>query len=393
MRVCYFDCFAGAAGDMLLGALLDAGAEEAVVTNAIGSLGIDAWSLTVGETSKRGFRAAQVTVGAPEEKVDRNLADIEALLDEAALSDRVRELSRRAFRTLGRAEARVHGVDVDHVHFHEVGALDAIVDVVGTCAAFADLGIERAVAGPLALGSGTVETDHGIIPIPAPAVTELLREVGAPVVAGGPGEKLTPTGAALVVTLVDEFGPVPPMRIEATGYGAGSRDTEIPNVVRVLIGESQKSTGTSSAFLIESNIDDMSPELIAHACERLLESGAADAWTSPIVMKKGRNAVTLSVLASAEHQARVLDVLFAETSTLGVRISSVSKEALERNFVTVEIDEQPVRVKIGMRRGKVVNLAPEYEDARAAAEALGLPLKQIYARATELAAESARPIR
>jgi pyridinium-3,5-bisthiocarboxylic acid mononucleotide nickel chelatase len=183
------------------------------------------------------------------------------------------------------------------------------------------------------------------------------------------------------------------MKIDATDYGAGSRDTEIPNVVRVLIGESQKSAGTSSAFLIESNIDDMSPELIAHACERLLESGAADAWTSPIVMKKGRNAVTLSVLVSAEHQTRVLDLLFAETSSLGVRISSVTKEALERDFVTVEIDEQPVRVKMGMRRGKVVNLAPEYEDARAAAEALGLPLKEVYARAIELAAESARPIR
>jgi pyridinium-3,5-bisthiocarboxylic acid mononucleotide nickel chelatase len=397
VRVCYFDCFAGASGDMLLGALLDAGAEESVVTNAIASLGIDAWSLAVGETSKRGFRATQVTVGAPEQKTDRNLSDIEALLDGAELgaelADRVRELSRRAFRTLGRAEARVHGVDIGDVHFHEVGALDAIVDVVGTCTAFVDLGIERAVAGPLAIGSGTAETDHGTIPIPAPAVTELLSEVGVPVVTGGPGEKLTPTGAALVVTLVDEFGPVPPMRIEATGYGAGQRDTEIPNVVRVLIGESERSGATSSAFLIESNIDDMSPELIAHACERLLESGAGDAWTSPIVMKKGRNAVTLSVLVSAEHQTRVLDLLFAETSALGVRISSVTKEALERDFVTVEIDEQPVRVKMGVRRGKVVNLAPEYEDARAAAEALGLPLKEVYARATELAAESPRPIR
>ena len=172
MRVCYFDCFAGAAGDMLLGALLDAGADESVVTNAVASLGIDAWSLAVGVTTKRGFRATQVTVGAPEQKTNRNLSDIEALLDAAELDDRVRELSRRAFRTLGRAEARVHGVDIGDVHFHEVGALDAIVDVVGTCAAFVDLGVERAVAGPLAIGSGTAETDHGTIPIPAPAVTE-----------------------------------------------------------------------------------------------------------------------------------------------------------------------------------------------------------------------------
>ncbi|MDQ4058698.1 MAG: nickel pincer cofactor biosynthesis protein LarC [Actinomycetota bacterium] len=392
MRICYFDCFSGAAGDMLLGALLDAGAGESEVMSAIGSLGIDA-SMTVGETSKRGFRAAQVTVGAPEQKVNRNLSDIEALLDEAALSARVRELSRLAFRTLGRAEAQVHGIDIGDVHFHEVGALDAIVDVVGTCAAFVDLGIERAVAGPLAIGSGMAQTDHGIIPVPAPAVTELLREAGAPVVAGEPGERLTPTGAALVVTLADEFGPIPPMRIEATGYGAGSRDTEIPNVVRVLVGESEKTAGTGSAILIQSNIDDMSPELIAHACERLLESGAADAWTSAIVMKKGRNAVTLSVLVSSEHQSRVLDVLFAETSALGVRMSAVTKEALERGFVTVEIDEQPVRVKMGMRGGNVVNLAPEYEDARAASEALGLPLKEVYARATELAAQSPHPTR
>lgn len=386
MRLCYFDCFSGAAGDMLLGALLDAGADEAAVTNAIGSLSIDAWALTVGETSRRGFRATQVTVGAPDQEIDRNLSDIEALLNAAELDVRVREMSRRVFRTLGHAEARVHGVDIDEVHFHEVGALDAIVDVVGTCAAFVDLGIERAVAGPVAIGSGTVETDHGTIPIPAPAVTELLKEARAPVVAGGSGEKLTPTGAALLISLADEFGPVSPMRIEATGYGAGKRDTELPNVVRVLIGESDRPASSRSAFLIESNIDDMSPELIAHACERLLESGAADAWTSPIVMKKGRSAVTLSVLASPDHQTQVLDVLFAETSALGVRISAVTKEELERDFVTVEIDDQPVRVKIGMRRGAVVNLAPEYEDARAAAEALGLPLKVIYARASELAA-------
>ena len=386
MRLCYFDCFAGAAGDMLLGALLDAGAGESAVTSAIRSLGIDAWALTVGETSRRGFRATQVTVKAPDQKIDRNLSDIEALLNAAELDVRVREMSRQAFRTLGHAEARVHGVDIDNVHFHEVGALDAIVDIVGTCAAFVDLGIERAMAGPVAIGSGTVETDHGTIPIPAPAVTELLKEARAPIVAGGPGEKLTPTGAALLISLVDEFGPVAPMRIEATGYGAGQRDTELPNVVRVLIGESEESANARSAFLIESNIDDMSPELIAHACERLLESGAADAWTSPIVMKKGRSAVTLSVLASPDHQTQVLDVLFAETSALGVRISAVSKEALERDFVTVEIDDQPVRVKIGMRRGTVVNLAPEYEDARAAAAALGLPLKVVYARAGKLAA-------
>ena len=232
VRLCYFDCFAGAAGDMLLGALLDAGADESAVTSAIGSLGIDGWALKVGEASRRGFRATQVTIEAPDQKIDRNLSDIEALLNAAELDVRVREMSRQAFRALGHAEARVHGVDIVDVHFHEVGALDTIVDVVGTCAAFVDLGIERAMAGPVAIGSGTVETDHGTIPFPAPAVTELLRQRERPCrCRRSRREADADRRRVALIFALDAFGPVAPMRVEATGYGAGQRDTELPNVV------------------------------------------------------------------------------------------------------------------------------------------------------------------
>jgi len=222
-------------------------------------------------------------------------------------------------------------------------------------------------------------------------VTEILLSANAPVAAGGTGEAVTPTGAALLVAFADSFGAPPPMRLEVTGYGAGARDTDLPNVLRLLVGQADPSSEFDSArppdaFVIETNLDDMSPELVAHACERLLETGASDAWTSPITMKKGRPAVTLSVLVNPEKRDAVLDVLFAETSTLGVRIVPVGKEMLERDFATVEVRGQVIRVKLGIRRGQVVNRAPEFEDARAAARALGLPLKEVY----QLALDQAR---
>ena len=383
MRICYFDCFNGAAGDMLLAALLDAGAPHAEVRRAVGALRLESVSLVVGETSRRGLRAARVEVRAREELTNRSLSDIERLLDGSELDDRVRELSRATFRELAEAESRVHAVSIDEVHFHEVGALDAIVDVVGTCAAVAALGVERVAAGPVALGTGTTSTDHGSIPLPAPAVTELLAARGALVVDGGEGETLTPTGAALLSTLVDEFGGIPSMRLSAIGYGAGARDTEVPNVVRVLIGEATDTSRT--ALIVEANIDDTTPELVAYAAERLIESGASDVWTTPITMKKGRSAVTLSALIDSGQREQILDVLFEETSTLGVRTRPVEKEELDRAVVTVQVHGRPVRVKLGLRRGEVVNLAPEHDDARAAAEATGVPLKEIYALALERA--------
>lgn len=392
MRICYFDCFAGAAGDMILGALLDLGVPSSVVEEAVGALNLTGWSLSVQVTDKGGLRATRALVRV-EERTERSLADIEEVLTSSSLSERVRSLALNAFRTLGRAEAKVHGVDIEEIHFHELGALDAIVDIVGSCAAFDHLDPRHTTVSPLPLGSGRVETAHGPLPVPVPAVVEILAGAKAPVIPGGRGETITPTGAALLVTFADSFGAPAPMRLEATGYGAGERDTDLPNVVRLLVGEAESSTldapDSPDAFVIETNLDDMSPELVAHACERLLESGASDAWTTPITMKKGRSAVTLSVLVSPEKRDGVLDVVFAETSTLGVRMVPVAKEMLERDFAIVEVAGQVVRVKLGIHRGRVVNQAPEYEDARAAARALGLPLKEVY----ELALEQARILR
>ncbi len=391
MRICYFDCFAGVAGDMILGAFMDAGVPSSVVEDAVGKLNLTGWSLSVQDTDKGGLRATRAVVHTQESDVDRSLADIEEVLNSSSLSESVRSLALDAFRTLGQAEARVHGVEVNAIHFHELGALDAIVDIVGSCAAFDHLDPRHTTVSPLPLGTGTVEAAHGLLPVPVPAVSEILTQARAPVVPGGTGETITPTGAALLVTFADSFGAPPPMHLEATGYGAGQRDTDLPNVVRLLVGQADSSRDfdaprLAEAFVIETNLDDMSPELIAHACERLLETGAADAWTTPITMKKGRSAVTLSVLVSPEKRDGVLDVLFAETSTLGVRILPVAKEMLERDFVTVEVGGQVIRVKLGIRKGHVVNRAPEYEDARVAARELGLPLKEVY----QLALEQAR---
>jgi len=395
VRVCYFDCFAGAAGDMIIGALLDSGVPASVVEDAVGGLDLSGWSLSVSDVNRAGLRATRAVIQIEQDRTERSLVDIEDLLNSSALSERVRTLALSAFRTLGRAEATVHGVDISEIHFHELGALDTIIDIVGACAAFAHLDPHHTAVSPLPLGSGTVEAAHGLLPVPVPAVVEVLAAVKAPVMPGGTGESITPTGAALLVTFADSFGAPPRMHLETTGCGAGERDTPLPNVVRLLVGEAEPSSTDFDqswpvdAFVIEANIDDMSPELVANACERLLLTGASDAWTTPITMKKGRSALTLSVLVAPEKRDGVLEVLFAETSTLGVRMFPVAKEALERDTVTVEVEGQMVRVKVGIRNGLIVNRAPEYEDARAASRALDLPLKEVY----DLALEQARVFR
>ena len=390
MRVCYFDCFAGAAGDMILGALLDAGVPTPIVEDALRSLNLEGWSLGVTEVNKGGLRATRAAVQARDDGPPRSLADIEELLTSSGLSERTRDLALSAFRTLGQAEAKVHGVDINEIHFHELGALDSIVDIVGSCAAFAHLDPTTTTVSPLPFGSGTVETAHGVLPVPVPAVVEILANAKVPLQPGATGEAVTPTGAALLATFAEAFGAPPPMTLDASGYGAGQRDTDPPNVVRLLVGESAATPApdhpaSPDAFLIETNIDDLSPELVAHACERLLEAGASDTWVTPITMKKGRSAITLSVLVSPARRPDVLDLLFAETSTLGVRIHPIAKEALERDFVTVEVQGQVIRVKLGIRNGRVVNRAPEFEDARLAAQTLGLPLKDVYEAAIDQA--------
>ena len=383
MKVAYIECSTGAAGDMLLAALLDAGASEATVRNALESLSLEGWSLSFEETRRSGIRAHRAVVSTSDTTTSRTYTDIVALLDESTLGSATKRRALHAFEILGRAEAAVHGIDIDRVHFHEVGAVDAIVDIVGSCAALDSLAVDRVIVSPVATGTGSISSAHGTLPLPAPAVLEIFSGTKASLFERGKQELITPTGAALLVAVADDFAPLPHMSIDAIGYGAGSAELDFPNVVRVLIGTSFADEAPTEVVLVETNIDDMSPELLPHVVERLLSQGAQDAWITPIIMKKGRPAFTLSVLCTTELEEEISDVIFRETTTLGTRTTRASKRALKREWVDTEVAGHRVRVKIGRRRDEITTVAPEHDDAVAAAEASGLPLKQIYERAVE----------
>ena len=383
MKVAYVECSAGAAGDMLLAAMVDAGAPEQDVRAALESVDVQGWDLEFTETTKNGLRALQAVV-TTEPGHERSYRDIVQLLERANLDEDVRRRSLETFAQLARAEARVHRVDPLDIHFHELGALDAIVDIVGCCAAVVALQLDRVVVSPVATGTGTSRSAHGELPLPAPAVLEVFEGTAATLFARGDSELITPTGAALLATMADDFSTFPTMLVQKTGYGAGALDLDFPNVVRVAIGESVTARGQDDdVVLVETNIDDMAPELFPHVVERLLAEGAQDAWVTPIVMKKGRPAFTLSVLCRADDEQRVVETLFRETTTLGCRTVPARKHALEREWVEARVEGVPVRVKIGRSNGRATTLAPEHDDAVAAAKATGLPLKQIYARALE----------
>ena len=385
MSTLYFDCISGAAGDMLLAALLDAGASESAVRTSLEGLGISGWELAVTTTGKAGIRSSQVTVRTTDSETSRRYSDIKALLERATLPDGVRRRASQTFRVLAEAEAKIHGHEPEDVHLHEVGALDALIDIVGCSAALEDLAPTRVVASSLVTGRGWTDSAHGRLPVPAPAVLEILR--GVPISERGTHELVTPTGAAILKATTDSFGAMPAMTIDSIGYGAGQRELQWPNVVRVLIGRDVSETGgEDKSWIIETNIDDMNPELIPNCIERLIGAGASDAWTSPIVMKKGRPAFTLSVLVRESARTETLDVLYRETTTLGVRMHPVTKDELEREWVQVQVLDQQVRVKLGLRGKHIVSVSPEYEDALVAARAEDVPLREIYDKAIAEAA-------
>ena len=386
MTVLYFDCFSGAAGDMILGALIDAGAPEGDVRAAVESLRIDGWTLIVKEVKRGDLRASRADVSVETPETPRRYPDIISIIEQARLPEPVARRSLNTFRVLAEAEAVVHGVPIENVHLHEVGMTDALVDIVGSSAAIEFFRPSLIACSQIATGMGSVRTDDGELPLPAPAVTELLR--GAPLYGAGEHELVTPTGAAILRAACNVFGVLPPMSVEHIGYGAGARDSARPNVLRVLVGEDIDELETS--VLIETNIDDSTPETLAFVVERLLEAGALDAWAAPIVMKKGRPAVTLSVICEPADRNLMEEILFAETTTLGTRAAAVTRRVLERETVTVDVHGHEVRVTVARRGGRVVTVAPEYEDARAAARATGKPLKEIYALAVRAAEKHAR---
>lgn len=417
MRTVYFDCVNGAAGDMINAALLDAGADEAAYRAALATLKLDGYELKITQVNKQGFAARRFDVHLPRahdyedtftfdpskhgrhhHAPGRHLKDVLAIVQGSGLSAGVKQKAEAVFTRLAEAEAKVHGTSIEKVHFHEVGAVDALVDVCGACLALELLGIERVVSSPIPVGSGTVKCAHGILPIPAPAVLHLLTD--KPLAASPEtGELATPTGAALLTVLSDSFGPLPSGRVRSVGVGAGGREGKTrPNILRAIVldegepplaGEADD-LERDAAVVLETNLDDATGEQIGLAVERMLAAGALDVWTTPITMKKGRPGVVLSVLA-AEGDAERMEALFFEyTPTFGVRRYAVRRGKLRREVVTVETRFGPIRVKRGLRQEAVIRSKPEYEDCRRAAEAAGVTLETVRREVEMTHAETLR---
>ena len=390
-RTLWIDASAGIAGDMLLGAFVDLGVPLSDLQEAVDAVLPGAAVLSERPVTRAGLRATKVDVEAHEDGTSRTWAEVRRLLGAARLDEHVRDLALRTFERLAAAEARVHGVPVEDVHFHEVGALDAIADVVGTCAGVASLGAVRVVLSPVALGSGSVRTRHGILPVPAPAVLELVQgwDVAASVSdTGDAGELATPTGVALATTLASASGALPPMTVGGVGVGAGTRDVPgRPNVVRLVVGEGADPNRQQSedAVVLETNVDDLDPRVWPDVVARLLDAGALDAWLTPILMKKGRPAHTLHVLARLADEGPLTGLVLAHTSTLGVRRTPVARSVLDRSWTPVDLLGGTVRIKIGFRDGRIVQATPEYEDAARVAGAAGVPVAQVLTRATAAA--------
>ena len=383
MKTLYFDCFAGASGDMILAALIAAGVEPEAFKQQLSLLGVQGYSIDFETVDRSGISATYARVQTAHEHAHRHLSDILKIIYDSRLSDAVKDRAAKIFSRLAEAEARVHNESVEHVHFHEVGALDAIIDVVGAAIGFELLGIERFAASPLHVGSGTVDMDHGHYPVPPPAVAELLK--GAPFYSTGiVGELVTPTGAAIITTVCTAYGPIPQMRLQQTGYGAGTREYEkFPNALRILIGEDQSSAAESAAsaderlWMIETNMDDISPQILGHVMERAFDLGALDCYFTSVQMKKNRPGVLLSILCGAAERSALSELLFSETTTLGIRAYEVERRALQRKIVAVETQYGSIDVKVAQLNGHVVKAMPEFEQCRQAARVANVPLQVI----------------
>ena len=387
MRIAYWDCFSGISGDMCLGALVHAGLSPDRLRELLSGLDLPGYDLEVATVRRNRIAAARVEVRVHGPAPPRDPAAIRELILASRLPPEVREASAAVFDLLGRCEARVHGIPLEEVHFHEVGAVDALVDIVGTVAGLHALGVEQVLASAVNLGSGTVRTDHGALPVPAPATEEILK--GRPTYAAGPPMELTtPTGAALVAALAREVGPRPVLAAEAVGYGAGRADPPgWTNCLRLVVGRS-RDTLTDTCWLLETAIDDATPEALAFAAERLLEAGALDVYVTPAVMKKGRAGQVLHVLAAEQDREALTEILFRETPTLGVRRQRVARDTLRREIRTVETPFGPVPVKTGLAGGRPTTLSPEYEACRRIARAKGVPFREVYQAAAAAARET-----
>lgn len=385
MKLAYFDCFSGISGDMVLGALVDAGLDIRQLEAELRKLRFESWSISAERVKRKAIAATKAHVEAGPQHHHRHLSDILKMIDNASLAPRAAENARKIFQRLGEAEAKVHNTSIEKVHFHEVGAVDSIIDIVGSAIGFDILGIDAFACSALDVGSGRVKTEHGVLPVPAPATAELLR--GAPTFSSGIEKELvTPTGAAIATTLSSSYGKMPPMRIAAVGYGAGSADlAEQANVLRILIGESaaqEAAVGPDALVsVIETNLDDMSPQIYGYFVERALAAGALDVFSTPVQMKKNRPGQLVTILCEISSRSRLIDLIFHETTTIGVRTYEVHRQTLNRETVSIETPLGAIRMKVSRMNGTILNAAPEYEDCQRIAAQKGVPLKHVLSTA------------
>ena len=378
MRTLYFDCFAGASGDMILGAMVAAGADSRLLEEQLALLGLHNYKIDFEIVDRSGISATHARVQVPHEHAHRHLADILKIIYDSKLTESVKTRAAKIFSRLADAEAKVHNMPVAKIHFHEVGALDAIIDVVGAAICFDLLGIDRFVSSPLHVGSGTVDMEHGRFPVPPPAVAELLK--GTPVYSSDiKGELVTPTGAAIITTVCSDYGAIPNMKLDRVGYGAGTREYEkFPNALRVLVGEDHAQIEESEQlWMLETNIDDMSPQIFGHVMNRAFELGALDCYFTPIQMKKNRPGVLLSILCRPDDRESLTQMAFAESTTLGLRSYQVQRRALDREIVSVETEYGPIDFKIARLNGHAITGSPEYDQCRHAADNANVPLRVV----------------
>jgi pyridinium-3,5-bisthiocarboxylic acid mononucleotide nickel chelatase len=392
VKILYFDCFAGAAGDMIVGALLDAGLPFEELKRALGSLAVDGWDISVDRVLKTGVTATKFRVHEHQHHSHphhshgthhshHSLAEIESAIGRSALSDSAKGRAIAMFRRLGQAEADIHGMSVDKVHLHEVGAIDSIIDIVGAVFALEWFAADRIVVSPLNVGGGTVRSAHGVFPVPAPATLKLLGS--APVYSSGVQmELLTPTGALILTEYASAFGPVPAMTVERVGYGAGDRELpETPNVVRVLVGQAASDAAAMRVVTLECEIDDMNPQIFGALMEKLYAAGALEVYYSSVQMKKNRPGTLMTIVARPDQREALTNLVFRESTTIGVRYQEMWRECLDREMITVGTAVGPVRFKVAHRNGQVLNAQPEFDDLAKLSAERGIPIKEVQALA------------
>ena len=398
MKIAYFDCFSGISGDMAVGALLDAGLKVEALEKELKKLGLSGYQLEVNKVVKKGISATQFKVKIKEEGVERRFRDILDILEKSKLDEEVKRETKKIFFNIAQAESKIHQKDIDKIHFHEIGGLDSIIDITSAVIGVKTLGIEEIYSSALPVGKGFVKCAHGLIPVPAPATLELLKNI--PIYSGGiESEMITPTGAAIISTLAKNFGERPLMKIERIGYGAGEKEFAIPNLLRVSIGEKVLNDGNlkdgyvnDEAVLIETNIDDMNPEFYDYIMDQLFSQGALDVFLTPIQMKKNRPAHMLSVIVYEQNLKEILDVLFSESTTLGVRIGEIKRLRLAQQNFIAETKHGKIKVKVGIFEGEIKNIAPEYEDCKKIAKQHKIPLKEVYEEAKKVIRLTSLPV-